>query len=148
MFPIKLQWLKVSKTKWIEVDKLSNLLFSRFTSAALDVLEAAVLEGMALCQLLLHPTTREAQSVCFCPDQEAVCLCRNLQWVGQRPGVCVLDLRRYALVWPRCACLCLGAEASVLACSGSLQEICSDELMVAEHWCRRISEGGGEGGTR
>lgn len=38
-----------------------------------------------------------------------------------------------------CACVHWGAEVGTLVCLGSLQEICADELMVAEQWCRRCS---------
>lgn len=40
--------------------------------------------------------------------------------------------------------MCRGAEAKdALVCIGNLQEICADELVAAEQWCRRCSGGGG-----
>lgn len=44
-----------------------------------------------------------------------------------------------------CVYVCAEEQKSAhLFCLGSLQEICTDELMVAEQWCRRRSGGDGE----
>lgn len=124
-------WREVNKTDVNRgVDKLiSNLSLNRLTSV-LPFLEGTDLENIVMSAAIRSNPKRGCVSLLPSTALFSVC-------------VCVLFLRRSILWWPVCVCLCVrwGAEVSTLVCLGSLQEICTDELMVAEQWCRRCPRG-------
>lgn len=117
---------------------ISDLSLNGFTSAA-PFLQGAELDNMHSRQQLLGQTQRDTLSVSIQITEQMSIQQRVACWTATR----VLFLRRSALVRPLWASVCRGAGADVLVCLGGLQEICADESVVAEQWCRRCSGVGG-----
>lgn len=128
-------WSEVNKpdVNYREGKHISNLSLSRVTSALLFFGKQKY-----LCLQLSGQTQREA--VCSHLGHAAHVDTASRSPSDRDSGQCVLFLTRSLLGWP----VCCATEVSTLVCLGSLPEICTDELMVAEQWCRRCSGGESE----